>query len=88
MANEDQTNANGMCATITSVAASSSLSTPAHAMTPAEKPRKFSDIDFKRWQMKMLFYLTTLSLQRFIKEDPPVVAEGTPDDERFVVTEA
>ncbi|XP_075092434.1 uncharacterized protein LOC142172667 [Nicotiana tabacum] len=38
--------------------------------------------------MKMFFYLTTLSLQRFIKEDPPVVAEGTPDHERFVVTEA
>ncbi|XP_075088232.1 uncharacterized protein LOC142170263 [Nicotiana tabacum] len=38
--------------------------------------------------MKMLFYLTTLSLQRFIKEDPPVMAENTPDDERLVVTEA
>ncbi|XP_070018819.1 uncharacterized protein [Nicotiana sylvestris] len=38
--------------------------------------------------MKMLFYLTTLSLQRFIKEDPPIMAENTPDDERFVVTEA
>ncbi|XP_070029692.1 uncharacterized protein [Nicotiana sylvestris] len=53
-----------------------------------KNPGKFSGIDFKRWQMKMLFYLTTLSLQRFIKEDPPVLAEGTPDDERFVVTEA
>ncbi|XP_075108841.1 uncharacterized protein LOC142180691 [Nicotiana tabacum] len=57
-------------------------------MAPAEKPEMFSGIDFKRWQMNMLFYLTTLSLQRFIKEDPPVLAEGTPDDERFVVTEA
>ncbi|XP_075083230.1 uncharacterized protein LOC142166984 [Nicotiana tabacum] len=38
--------------------------------------------------MKMLFYLTTLSLQRFIKEDPPVMAENTPDDERLVVTKA
>ncbi|XP_075077906.1 uncharacterized protein LOC142164246 [Nicotiana tabacum] len=38
--------------------------------------------------MKMLFYLTTLSLQRFIKEDPPVMAENTPDDERLVVTDA
>ncbi|XP_070007831.1 uncharacterized protein [Nicotiana sylvestris] len=59
MLNENQTNGNvaGMGATVTSVAASSSRSTPAHAM-------------------------------RFIKEDPPVLAEGTPDDERFVVTEA
>ncbi|XP_070002082.1 uncharacterized protein [Nicotiana sylvestris] len=90
MTNENQTNGNvaGTGATVTSVAASSSYSTPAHAMAPAEKPEKFSGIDFKHWQMKMLFYLTTLSLQRFIKEDPPVLAEGTPDDELFVVTEA
>ncbi|XP_070007186.1 uncharacterized protein [Nicotiana sylvestris] len=90
MSNENQTNGNvaGTGATVTSVAASSSRSTPAHAMAPAEKPGKFSGIDFKRWQMNMLFYLTTLSLQRFIKEDLPVLAEGTPDDERFVVTEA
>ncbi|XP_070003417.1 uncharacterized protein [Nicotiana sylvestris] len=90
MSNENQTNGNvaGTGATVTSVAASSSRSTPAHAMAPAEKLGKFFGIDFKRWQMKMLFYLTTLSLQRFIKEDSPVLAEGTPDDERFVVTEA
>nr|XP_016458323.1 PREDICTED: uncharacterized protein LOC107782004 [Nicotiana tabacum] len=86
MTNENQTNGSvaGTGATVTSVAASSSRSTPAHAMAPAEKPGKFSGIDFKRWQMKMLFYLTTLSLQRFIKEDPPVMAENTPDDERLV----
>ncbi|XP_070027661.1 uncharacterized protein [Nicotiana sylvestris] len=90
MTNENQTNGSvaGTVATVTSDAASSSRSTPAHAMAPAEKSGKFSGVDFKRWQMKMLFYLTTLSLQRFIKEDPPVMAENTPDDERLVVTEA
>nr|XP_009782249.1 PREDICTED: uncharacterized protein LOC104231026 [Nicotiana sylvestris] len=90
MTNENQTNGSvaGTGATVTSVAASSSRSTRAHAMAPAEKSGKFSSIDFKRWQMKMLFYLTTLSLQRFIKEDPPIMAENTPDDERLVVTEA
>ncbi|XP_070012987.1 uncharacterized protein [Nicotiana sylvestris] len=69
MSNENQTNENvaGTGATVTSVAASSSCSTPAHAMAPAENPKSFP---------------------RFIKEDPPVLAEGTPDDERFVVTEA
>ncbi|XP_019235109.1 PREDICTED: uncharacterized protein LOC109215491 [Nicotiana attenuata] len=61
---------------------------PATAMPPAEKPGKFSGVDFKRWQQKMFFYLTTLSLQRFIQEDVPVVPEGTPDNERFLVTEA
>ncbi|PHU18030.1 hypothetical protein BC332_13725 [Capsicum chinense] len=34
------------------------------AMAPAEKPEKFAGIDFKRWQQKMFFYLTTLFLQR------------------------
>ncbi|XP_075110198.1 uncharacterized protein LOC142181242 [Nicotiana tabacum] len=84
MTNENQTNGS-VAGTVATVASRSTLS---HAMAPAEKPGKFSGIDFKRWQMKMLFYLTTLSLQRFIKEDPPVMAENTPDDERLVVTEA
>ncbi|XP_019237515.1 PREDICTED: uncharacterized protein LOC109217701 [Nicotiana attenuata] len=61
---------------------------PATAMPPVEKPGKFSGVDFKRWQQKLFFYLTTLSLQRFIQEDVPVVPEGTPDNERFLVTEA
>ncbi|XP_019239072.1 PREDICTED: uncharacterized protein LOC109219108 [Nicotiana attenuata] len=61
---------------------------PATTMPPAEKPGKFSGVDFKRWQQKMFFYLTTLGLQRFIQEDVPVVPEGTPDNERFLVTEA
>ena len=70
----------------TSNAASSSRIAPAPAL--AEKPEKFTGIDFKRWQQKMFFYLTTLSLQRFIKEDIPVSPESTPENERFVVTEA
>ncbi|PHU26485.1 hypothetical protein BC332_04817 [Capsicum chinense] len=40
-------------------------------MAPAEKPEKFSGIDFKRWQQKIFFYLTTLCLQRFTSEDAP-----------------
>ena len=26
-----------------------------------ERPKKFSGLNFKRWQQKMMFYLTTLS---------------------------
>uniref|UniRef100_A0A1S3Z597 CCHC-type domain-containing protein n=1 Tax=Nicotiana tabacum TaxID=4097 RepID=A0A1S3Z597_TOBAC len=63
--------------------ASSNRTTPA----PAEKPEKFFGVEFKRWQQKMFFYLTTLSLQRFISEDVPVLGEETPENERFVVTE-
>ena len=36
-----------------------------------EKPRKFDGTEFKRWQQKMLFYLTTLYLAKFLQEDPP-----------------
>ena len=36
-----------------------------------EKPKKFDGIEFKRWQQKMLFYLTTLHLAKFLQEDPP-----------------
>ncbi|CAL8169671.1 unnamed protein product [Prunus armeniaca] len=34
-----------------------------------EKLEKFNGTDFKRWQQKMLFYLTTLYLAKFLKED-------------------
>ncbi|XP_075481108.1 uncharacterized protein LOC142521814 [Primulina tabacum] len=57
-----------------------STSTTTHAtVAHGEKPEKFSGDDFKRWQQKMLFYLTTLSLSRFWKEDPPTVAENETD---------
>ena len=41
----------------------------------AEKPEKLNGLNFKRWQHKMLFYLTTLNLARFLTEDPPQVNE-------------
>ena len=34
-----------------------------------EKPEKFDGIKIKRWQQKMLFYLTTLHLAKFLQED-------------------
>ncbi|GKA47325.1 hypothetical protein Tco_0740208 [Tanacetum coccineum] len=42
---------------------------PSHA----EKPEKFNGQNFKRWQQKMFFYLTTLNLARFLKETAPQV---------------
>ncbi|CAL8091268.1 unnamed protein product [Prunus armeniaca] len=38
----------------------------------AEKPEKFKGTDFKRWQQKMLFYLTTLNLAHILRQDAPV----------------
>ncbi|GJQ95331.1 putative reverse transcriptase domain-containing protein [Tanacetum coccineum] len=45
----------------------------------AERPEKFNGQNFKMWQQKMFFYLTTLGLARFLKETVPQVeppAEG------------
>ncbi|XP_019252678.1 PREDICTED: uncharacterized protein LOC109231473 [Nicotiana attenuata] len=78
---------NGSVGTTTAAMAttSSSRTMLGPAMAPAEKPGKFFGMNFKRWQQKMFFYLTTLSLQCFISEDVPVLGEETPDNERFVV---
>ncbi|GJV29175.1 hypothetical protein Tco_1385623 [Tanacetum coccineum] len=43
-----------------------------------EKPKKFNGQNFKRWQQKMFFYLTTLNLARFLKETAP---QGKPSRE-------
>ncbi|XP_047264134.1 uncharacterized protein LOC107863717 isoform X1 [Capsicum annuum] len=72
---------------VTTIATSSCTNAPPR-MAPAKKPKKFSSIDFKRWQQKMFFYLTTLCLQRFTSEDAPEVPEGTSHKDRFVIVEA
>lgn len=48
-------------------------------LSHAEKPDKFNGTEFKRWQMKMLFYLTTLRLARYLSEDAPIIAENETD---------
>ncbi|CAN6700885.1 unnamed protein product [Malus baccata var. baccata] len=40
-----------------------------------EKPEKFKGVDFKRWQQKMLFYLTTLNLSHVITSKAPKAPE-------------
>ena len=84
MTNSSQANAGTVNAATISVAHNRSNAT----LAPAEKPAKFFGVDFKRWQQKMFFYLTTLSLQKFINENVPVMSDETPANERFLVTEA
>ncbi|XP_038715921.1 uncharacterized protein LOC120009402 [Tripterygium wilfordii] len=48
-------------------------------MVPAEKPKKFTSKDFKRWQPKMRFYLTTLNLVKYLYEVCPVLSPGEQD---------
>ena len=45
------------------------------SVSHGEKPEKFNGLNFKRWQQKMLFYLTTLNLARFLIEDAPKVED-------------
>ena len=49
------------------------------SVSPTEKPKKFNKLNFKWWQQKMLFYLTTLNLARFLIEDSPKLKEDELD---------
>lgn len=61
---------------------------PAVSVHHGEKPEKFDGLNFKRWQQKMLFYLTTLNLARFLTEDAPKLSEGETDKQAFNAVEA
>ncbi|XP_073024370.1 uncharacterized protein [Primulina eburnea] len=66
--------------------ASTSKTTP--TVHHGEKPKKFHGTDFKWWQQKMLFYLTTLALAKFLKEDLPTVDEGEQNTQKRVAVDA
>ena len=46
---------------------------------PGEKPEKFNGLNFKRWQHKILLYLTILNLARFLIEDALKLKEDERD---------
>ncbi|PHT99419.1 hypothetical protein BC332_31614 [Capsicum chinense] len=77
----------GMTIATISIATTSRTNAP-QAMEPAEKPKKFTSLDFKRWQQKIFFYLTTLCLQRFTIKEASEVYEGTSEKECFMIVEA
>ena len=58
------------------------------SVSPGEKPEKFSGLNFKRWQQKMLFYLTTLNLARFLTEEVPKLKEDERDIQVISVVDA
>ncbi|KAL0322321.1 UNVERIFIED_CONTAM: hypothetical protein Scaly_2528500 [Sesamum calycinum] len=53
-----------------------------------ERLEKFSGNDFKRWHQKILFYLTTLNLARFLSEEVPIVSEGETDTQKRAAIDA
>ena len=63
------------------------INVPTH-VSHGEKPEKFNGNDFKRWQQKMLFYLTILNLAKFLREDDPVCSENEADRQVVVAVDA
>ncbi|CAL2278108.1 unnamed protein product [Prunus armeniaca] len=53
-----------------------------------ENPEKFMGIDFKRWQHKMLFYLTTLNQAHVVREAAPKMDENPMSKETMMTIEA
>ena len=63
------------------------ISVPTH-VSHGEKPEKFNRNDFNRWQQKMLFYLTTLNLAKFLREDAPICSENEADRQVVAAVDA
>ncbi|XP_073129089.1 uncharacterized protein [Henckelia pumila] len=59
------------------------VTAPAASNAYAEKPEKFSGTEFNTWEQKMLFYLTTLHLARFLKEVVAVPAPNANTQAKF-----
>ncbi|KAL2491390.1 Uncharacterized protein Adt_27018 [Abeliophyllum distichum] len=86
VATENQT-----VAQVPSFAATQTVAPTGHVIDPinhGEKPKKFNGLNFKRWQQKMLFYLTTLNLARFLIEDAPKLKQGERDIQAVSAVEA
>lgn len=73
--------------TITPTMTAIPVPTPIVLMNHEEKPEKFNGTDSKRWQQKMLFYLTTLNLTKFLCEDVPDGDCGNSHDPAIVYTQ-
>ncbi|KAA0042209.1 hypothetical protein E5676_scaffold124G00800 [Cucumis melo var. makuwa] len=63
-------------------------SIPVTGIVHEEKPKNFGGVDFKRWQQKVLFYLTTLNLAKFLTKDAPSLPEGETDKEKQLAVDA
>ncbi|KAL2542588.1 Uncharacterized protein Adt_03566 [Abeliophyllum distichum] len=65
-----------------SFAVTQTMAPTGHVNVPVnhgEKLEMFNGLNFKWWQQKMLFYLTTLNLARFLTEDAPKLKQGDGD---------
>ncbi|KAL2503938.1 Uncharacterized protein Adt_19559 [Abeliophyllum distichum] len=72
MATMQSPSVNQTMAQVPSFAVTQTMAPTSHVSVPVnhgEKSEKFNRLNFKRWQQKMLFYLTTLNLARFLIDD-------------------
>lgn len=76
MAQESDTSANIPVMTTSQIVPMAASTVP---FSHGERPEKFTGVNFKRWQQKILFYLTTLGLAKFLTEDPPAIDKLEPD---------
>ena len=89
MTNSSKVNAGKVSVVIVSVATTLvAHNRSTFVLTPAEKPAKFSRVNFKRCHQKTFFYITMLSLQRFINENVLVMSDETAPEKRFLVIKA
>ena len=68
--------ATGTPAAVATPAVNPNAPVPNIMANDAERPEKFSGLNFKRWQQKTLFYLTALNLARFLTETGPIIVKG------------
>ena len=66
----------------------STITAPPVPTVHGEKPKKFYGAEFKRWQQKMLFYLTTLNLAKFLHEDVPELRKEETDRQVVAAVDA
>ncbi|KAL2512397.1 zinc knuckle (CCHC-type) family protein [Abeliophyllum distichum] len=82
---------NHTVAQVPSFATTQTVAPTGHVTVPVnhgEKPEKFNGLNFKRWQQKILFYLTTLNLARFLTKDAPKLKQGEGDIQAVSAVEA
>ena len=58
------------------------FNSPITGVANGEKLENFGGVDFKRWQQKMLFYLTIWNLEKFLTDDAPILPEREYDKEK------
>ncbi|KAL2526494.1 Uncharacterized protein Adt_11548 [Abeliophyllum distichum] len=82
---------NQTMARVPSFVVTQTMAPTGHVTVPVnhgEKSKKFNGLNFKRWQQKMLFYLTSLNLARFLIEDASKLKQGEGNIQAVTAVEA